>query len=125
MIYWKLGVLPSRGGNSRISIAMSGDMWATPVSYWRTAMPDMVEVPPRCLHCKRNKAHQSRARGLCGSCYEDKEIRSRYPKRSPQQSNWNEPTMEQLEAMIEERRSTMPPRYSSRKKRKKKSATTE
>ena len=41
-------------------------------------------IPVTCRHCGARSARKPR--GLCGPCYDDKEVRSRYPKYSS--SNW-------------------------------------
>jgi hypothetical protein len=59
-----------------------------------------------CRHC--NKGKVNRPRGLCWNCYYTPGVLKLYPvdsKFAPK----GEPTLEELERQIEERRPTMPP----------------
>lgn len=66
-----------------------------------------------CKHCHRN--HGGYSRGLCLQCFRDPEVLAQYPpkiKSNPDQ-HWKrnyEPTMDELEKIIQERYPTMPKR---------------
>lgn len=55
-----------------------------------------------CKHCKRPINYVKR--GLCSTCYADRSIRKLYPK----QSAFDDPSMEELDAMIAERMKRLP-----------------
>lgn len=68
----------------------------------------MAEV---CQHCKKRKV--ARPRGLCSRCYNEKSIRNQYPVEAMYMKNRGsgirgDQTMEELDALISERRPTMP-----------------
>ncbi len=62
---------------------------------------------PLCVHCKTRTAW--RARGLCSKCYDDDAIRNLYPPRHTHRGRYLEnATAEELDALVESNRSTMP-----------------
>lgn len=60
---------------------------------------------PKCLHCQRRLA--SRPRQLCAICYYRPEVRVKYPRKCVR-SQADEPSMEELDALIEERSKVLP-----------------
>ena len=58
---------------------------------------------PKCIHCQ-NECEKLRAKGLCPRCYSITAIRKEYQRPSPA----NDLTEAELDAMIAERRQTMP-----------------
>lgn len=52
-----------------------------------------------CVHCKKNR--QSKPRGLCFPCFQDRSIRCQYATATGREAK-REPTEEELNAMIEE-----------------------
>lgn len=62
---------------------------------------------PKCQHCLTRLALTRRAsRGLCSRCYTTPDIRKLYPLEY--EPEWDEPTEEELEAQIAERRANLP-----------------
>lgn len=64
-------------------------------------------VPPRCVHCKRNKAQKGR-RNLCASCYDNREIRVLFPRKHKSDPLLLE-TMEDVERLIAQQMKNLPP----------------
>lgn len=63
-----------------------------------------------CRHCGKNRSLKSRA--LCDSCYNRKVIRAQYPclkEVGRGSGDHHDETLEELEALIDSRRATMPP----------------
>lgn len=60
----------------------------------------------QCRHCTRRSGKCGR--GLCWSCWHNESIRNLYPKADPVRSDYYEPTMAELDALIAQQRANLP-----------------
>lgn len=60
----------------------------------------------RCAHCDQRAA--TRPRGLCTRCYDDRDIRDRFPIEASKYTARGEPTWEELERIETEQRALIP-----------------
>lgn len=74
----------------------------------------------RCLHCNRELSRWTR-KGLCRTCWEDRDIREGYPSQVNQwggdRQDMGEMTMEEVEALVRSRMECLPSWWASEVRR--------